>query len=440
MQSRSNGRPRNADPVPIYSDDEEMASRYRRPHADSDNPRASQYDDDNEGSKIGNGLDNDLQFDDDQSGNEHALSQFVYDAGDFDEDDEGHLSQQDDEPLERVPSSPRSSSPLPRRSISLYDDVDEEHQEQPRKVPVDVEDDIGSEAEGSSMNGDISCPQLVSTPSKHGPRAKDYDADVKALLNIANSLFRCRVSTIDAFPTDLLEEEWAQICWGEACKTLDVNYAADQRVIKILRGELKSKVRPLVESLYSFNGSSAKKAIRENRDKAVALTSDSAFVYEDPAINQPQGAEAERKGIYRHPIIQKAINATWFVNRSDEGVIFKEFFGPAISIGMIALVLTAVQCCIDEWGTGKHSGVSFYENEYKPIYLSHKENLTAFDDLSDAAHRLLRKLRKKLYKEARFHSGAEDTDRTASTLSRDALTRALQQSLDAGDPDDDDDT
>ncbi|KAH9833574.1 uncharacterized protein C8Q71DRAFT_692823, partial [Rhodofomes roseus] len=109
----------------------------------------------------------------------------------------------------------------------------------------------------------------------------------------------------------------------------------------------------------------------------------------------------ERKGIYRHPIIQKAINATWFVNRSDEGVIFKEFFSPAISIGTIALVLTAVQCCIDEWGTGKHAGVSFYENEYKPIYLSHKENLLAFDDLSDAAHRLLLKLRKKLYKEAR---------------------------------------
>ncbi|TFY50986.1 hypothetical protein EVJ58_g10796, partial [Rhodofomes roseus] len=225
------------------------------------------------------------------------------------------------------------------------------------------------------------------------------------------------------------------VCWGEACKTLDVNYAADRGVIKILRGELKSKVRPLVESLYGFNGSSAKKAIRENRDKAAALTSDSLFAYKDPALDRPQGADAE--GIYRHPIIQKAINATWFMNRSDEGILYKEYFSPAISIGMMALILTAVQCCIDEWGTGKRSGVSFYENEYKPVYLSHKANLLAFDDLCDDAHSLLLKLRKKLYKEARFHSGAEDTERTAVTLSHDALTRALQQAMDAGDDDDD---
>lgn len=64
---------------------------------------------------------------------------------------------------------------------------------------------------------------------------------------------------------------------------------------------------------------------------------------QDPAINQPEGTYTERKGIYQHPIIQKAINATWFANKVDEGVTFKQFFSPAISIETIALVLTAVR-------------------------------------------------------------------------------------------------
>ena len=49
----------------------------------------------------------------------------------------------------------------------------------------------------------------------------------------------------------------------------------------------------------------------------------------------------ERKGMYQHPIIQKAINIMWFQNKRDEGVQFTNMFKP-IPIPTIALALTAV--------------------------------------------------------------------------------------------------
>jgi Domain of unknown function (DUF6532) len=49
----------------------------------------------------------------------------------------------------------------------------------------------------------------------------------------------------------------------------------------------------------------------------------------------------KRKGIYNHPIIQKAVNKMWFNNKRDEGIVFQEYFKP-IPIASIALILTAV--------------------------------------------------------------------------------------------------
>ena len=45
---------------------------------------------------------------------------------------------------------------------------------------------------------------------------------------------------------------------------------------------------------------------------------------------------------YRHPIIQKVVNITWFQNMDDIGIIFYEHFNP-IPFEVIALVLTVVR-------------------------------------------------------------------------------------------------
>jgi hypothetical protein len=45
---------------------------------------------------------------------------------------------------------------------------------------------------------------------------------------------------------------------------------------------------------------------------------------------------------YRHPIIQEAINMTWFQNKDGDGIVFYEYFKP-IPVQAIALALTVVR-------------------------------------------------------------------------------------------------
>ena len=74
--------------------------------------------------------------------------------------------------------------------------------------------------------------------------------------------------------------------------------------------------------------------IAENHKKAEELKNDKGFVfkvslyfhiifffvfYTHVDICQvPSDSDGERKGIYKHPIIQKAINIMWFKNKQDD--------------------------------------------------------------------------------------------------------------------------
>ena len=60
-------------------------------------------------------------------------------------------------------------------------------------------------------------------------------------------------------------------------------------------------------------------------------------------LSDPNG---KRKGIYNHPILQKAVNAMWFKNKRDEGLVYPDLFNP-ISVHSIALILTAVSFSMD---------------------------------------------------------------------------------------------
>ena len=102
-----------------------------------------------------------------------------------------------------------------------------------------------------------------------------------------------------------------------------------------VRGELKTKARPLVEAIFGFESGHNRTRIAENRALAAMLKDGYCFVYEvrseDPA---------QRKGLYKAQIIQKVINAMWFANKHDKGVVYSEWFNPIRPV-TLALVLTA---------------------------------------------------------------------------------------------------
>jgi hypothetical protein len=109
----------------------------------------------------------------------------------------------------------------------------------------------------------------------------------------------------------------------------------------------------------------------------------------------------------------------WFNNKRDEGVIYQDYFNP-ISVPSIALILTAVsffffsiyrlsfncfllyhlqiECNIDEWATGIKTDITFYAEEYRPLYDSHVVSLTEFGVYSKSRNLdLLGRLQRKLY-------------------------------------------
>ena len=106
--------------------------------------------------------------------------------------------------------------------------------------------------------------------------------------------------------------------------------------------------------MYGFESGRSKKAIAANRKLAEELKQEKGFIYEVSQLLYSSDSESlklckkislsgdgPRKGMYNHPIIQKAVNAMWFQNKRDEGVIFTKMFKP-IPVQAIALVLTAV--------------------------------------------------------------------------------------------------
>ena len=66
------------------------------------------------------------------------------------------------------------------------------------------------------------------------------------------------------------------------------------------------------------------------------------YLFHFQALSDENG---KRKGIYNHPVIQKAVNKMWFKNKRDEGIIYQDYFKP-LPIPSIALILTAVSILI----------------------------------------------------------------------------------------------
>jgi hypothetical protein len=48
-----------------------------------------------------------------------------------------------------------------------------------------------------------------------------------------------------------------------------------------------------------------------------------------------------KKGLYKHRIIQAAVNVIWFKGKCDEGIKYPEFYNPIPEVGL-ALILTVV--------------------------------------------------------------------------------------------------
>ncbi|KAJ7182098.1 hypothetical protein C8R46DRAFT_1069184 [Mycena filopes] len=262
-------------------------------------------------------------------------------------------------------------------------------------------------------------------------RAKDYDDTTQELISIANTWFRCLLATKNAFPDHVTELDLVKLAWAKACEELKVDMPLPPDIAKLvarrgaqMRGELKTKVRALTELVFGFESGQNKKNVRKNRQLAEDLKEGMGFCYKvSPAV------AAERKGLYKAKIIQKAINVMWFNNRRDEGATHPDIFGPLFPKPALCLVLSAIECCIDEWATGIKTDVPFTSADYRSVYEEHVKCLDEFEEHTSQRADILGNILTRLHNIGRFHSGAQPIAPVASmlSLSRAALDAAVRE-------------
>ncbi|KAJ3558866.1 hypothetical protein NP233_g11411 [Leucocoprinus birnbaumii] len=115
--------------------------------------------------------------------------------------------------------------------------------------------------------------------------------------------------------------------------------------------------------------------VKFNRDLAKFLCSKLRFTYQDTI---------KKTGIYQNKIISNTLNAVVFKHKKDGGIIHEDLFRDA-NVRPIALILTAVECALDEWNTGKHEKIMFMATEYELKYKNHVADLKDLNEESSHA-------------------------------------------------------
>ncbi|KAJ7649297.1 hypothetical protein B0H17DRAFT_1338728 [Mycena rosella] len=189
---------------------------------------------------------------------------------------------------------------------------------------------------------------------KGRPRAKDYDDTAQELISIANTWYQCLLATQDAFPGSTAEPKMVNLAWDTACEELKVAVRLTPDIAKLImrrgsqmRGELKTKVRALVELIFGFESGQNKKIIRKNRQRAEDLKEGMGYSYKEfPDV------AAQRKGIFKGPIIQSRPTVCGLTAAATKGPCTPSCSDLCCPKPTLALVLTAIECSVDDFHSG----------------------------------------------------------------------------------------
>lgn len=241
--------------------------------------------------------------------------------------------------------------------------------------------------------------------------AKHLAEDRQTLVGHGNFAYRALVATCYPYPTDKTKRSMFKAAWRyalqESKKASDtLPTGAEVRIITArleqMRGNVKTLVRAGFALSYGFKTPIQRqlKAMKaENKKLYEALLVRDAYVYENPK---------KREGLYHAPIIMDALIAIWFANRNDEGPAFAELFNPGdkgIKFETIALILAAVQNCVDQWADGEYKEIHFSDRVYRKWYLHHLGRLERYAKHKSLAP-ICARLRKDMYRAAMLRAGA----------------------------------
>ncbi|KAJ6527884.1 hypothetical protein DFH09DRAFT_1327987 [Mycena vulgaris] len=226
------------------------------------------------------------------------------------------------------------------------------------------------------------------------PKASDYAPVPHALLIRACADYSARIVAVYAFPAVTVQIQWATETFKGACRAAGEFCALSDRMAKIImargsqiRGKIIDAYRSLFASHYGFDRSTAKKTIEANKVKAAYLVKHAAFHYKDPVDSEGYG---------ENKIIAAVRKLTTFSNTTSVGVLFSAYFDP-ISLFSLALDMTALEFCANEWSTGSFIKAKFYEKEVSSMYRVHLADAERWSDLKPG---VVENIRRKWYRRA----------------------------------------
>ncbi|KAJ6513761.1 hypothetical protein C8R47DRAFT_1286624 [Mycena vitilis] len=264
---------------------------------------------------------------------------------------------------------------------------------------------------------DVRPAQVPKVATGSRPRARDLDDIDREYTMHSIERFRCYLTSIHLFPDHIQEAEFAKMTWDDTCKAYGERRTFTPTIAKLItawgphmRGELKTKIKPLTEVVYGFKSGNSRKTITFNRDLAEKLKDGARFAFKDVE---------QKKGLFKAPLIQKAANVMYYKNRRDEGVAHPDCFNPFRRQG-VAAIITTIENTIDEYATGIKTDIPFTANEYRSVYEGHLKSLDRFAEHT-AKYELLDKILIRIHNGGRFHAGVQPV----SAPSTSALTRAV---------------
>ncbi|KAJ7300438.1 hypothetical protein DFH08DRAFT_979668 [Mycena albidolilacea] len=307
-----------------------------------------------------------------------------------------------DIPVARTPIRNINGEIVPDRVTVQVVSQQSHHHEPSRSDSPDAGDE---HRRSTSIDSDdlhtIQSPRIGTSSGR--PRAKDLDSRMKEYTVFAIDLYRCYASAKDLFPDTAQEVVFAKRAWDGACEEFGERLPLSSAFMKLItnrgphmRGELKTKLRPMAELLYSFKSGNNKKTILFNRQLAEDLKEGALFAFKDVKL---------KKGLFKAPILQRGANAMWFANRRDEGPSHPEFFNP-FPYQAVAALLTVVENTIDEYLTGVRIDIPFTANDYRSVYATHLKSLKDFE-AHTTKYGLLDKILTRMHNIGWFHSGAQ---------------------------------
>ncbi|KAK0243556.1 hypothetical protein EDD85DRAFT_786456 [Armillaria nabsnona] len=208
-----------------------------------------------------------------------------------------------------------------------------------------------------------------------GLNQRDYKDTVREILNNVCKGWEQQIYTINAYPDTVLRREWIQELWEEQCEKVGETYELSMSMKTMIKkcsprvqGALKAHIKPLVAAMYGFVASTSKGTIKQNKSKYVMLAMGGAFTCKDP---QAMHRRFENKII---PII---ITEYFFGHRKAPGIIWEDNFDP-IKPEMLALIITLVEHCINEWADGTFKAQELHETMQSARYVNHLKDIKAW--------------------------------------------------------------